>query len=577
MFKVNEHVPLPSDHVPYVDEDYTHYLPKNLKKKFDLIFNDVKFKSAPYCNYKHDYLKIARAIEGEKVDAKEAYRYLLRNDLWFLIYFGMGVSVANHPFVVNMCRVVEDGPNDNTLDVWSRDHFKSTIITQGLTIQEILRNPEITILILCYTQKLAQGFYSNIQRHFETNEFLRYCFDDIIPDDVKSLGKKQWTEDGFNVIRRSVRKEYTLSASGLIDGMPTGTHVELLIYDDISTHDLSKNPKTIEDVKNAFHMSVNLGTDGTRTRVIGTFYHYADVLCHLRELKKVDGTPAYHTRIVPATIDGSVAGDGVLLSKARLDKLRLNQRTFAMQNLCNPVPFEAIKLDPRMLRKVSREDLPKNMFKFMVVDPARGERDDGREQDRWAMFVVGVEPYLTDTGLSKVYLLDGVIERFSIDNALDECVKMYLRNGWIHKLGVEQVGQSTMEIHVATALKARGRIVNVKNGMLHVLKPKKRSKVQRIEENLAPALNHGLVFVTDGVPQTTMQLLQDEMERFPLFSDDGIDALSYVWDLIQEYHLPVHRVGEREEEVEREWSRYDRAFNRARGRNKRNSLSWMSR
>lgn len=571
---------LPTHEVSYVDIDYTKYRPINLKKDFTLKINGAKWKAAPHCSYKFDYAKIVERIRKNEIPELESFRYLLRNDLWFLLYFGLGVSVANHPFVVEKCREVEDGPVTDTLDVWSRDHFKSTIITIGENIQEILRNPETTILILSYNKRLAQSFFGIIRNHLESNEFLKQCFPDILPEDVKELGKGQWTDDGINVIRKRVTKEFSVAAAGLIDGMPTGFHYDKLNYDDISTLDLSKNPKTMDDVKETFSMSANLGTEGTRRRVVGTFYHYQDVLCHIRDLKNVDGELAFTSRIVPATIDGTYAGDGVLLSKARLNQLRTEPKTFSMQNLCNPMPTEMRSLEYQMLRPIAKEDLPKKMFKFMVVDPARGDRADGRDQDRWAILVAGVDPYLTDLGASKVYLLDGVIERMSINDAMKQIVQLYMRNGWIHKLGVEQVGASTMEIHVQNALKAKGRIVTIENRMMHILKPRGRKKEKRIEENISPPLNTGLVYVCDSLPMGVRVELEAEMERFPYYKDDGLDAMSYIWDLINEYHLPIHQVESPEDKKEQErlerGDRWDRAFREARKRN-RTRLDWMAR
>jgi hypothetical protein len=302
------------------------------------------------------------------------------------------------------------------------------------------------------------------------------------------------------------------------------------------------------------------------------------VLNYLRDLKDVNGEFAFKTRIVPATIDGTYSGEGVLLPKKRLDSLRLDSTTFSMQNLCNPMPTELLKLDYQMLRFTRKEDLPKNMFKFMVVDPARGARSDGREQDRWAVLVAGVEPYLTDLGASRVYLLDGVIERMSIDDALKQIVQIYLRNGWVHKLGVEQVGASTMEIHVANALKAKGRVVNVENKMLHILKPRGRKKEERIEQSIGPALNTGLVSICETLPMNVRLQLEQEMQMFPYFNDDGLDAMSYIWDLINEYHLPIHRHGmeDKEAKVIDTEDRWDRAFKRARDE-KRKELHWMKR
>ena len=104
--------------------------------------------------YKNNYVKIIRDIDLGKFQdmpgAKGgvAYRHLVETDLFFLVYFIMNMRGdkdniwgVNRPFVVEMCQVVERGPKDYTLDIWAREHLKSSIITIAETIHEVLRNP----------------------------------------------------------------------------------------------------------------------------------------------------------------------------------------------------------------------------------------------------------------------------------------------------------------------------------------------------------------------------------------------------------------------------------------------------
>jgi len=55
---------------------------------------------------------------------------------------------------------VQAAPN-GYLDLWGREHGKSSLITFGLTIQDILNDPEITVGIFSYSRPIAKAFLIN--------------------------------------------------------------------------------------------------------------------------------------------------------------------------------------------------------------------------------------------------------------------------------------------------------------------------------------------------------------------------------------------------------------------------------
>ena len=79
-----------------------------------------------------------------RVSGPEDLRCLCLHDLFFLMVYGCERKDMDNDWCFARCREVQRAP-DGYLDLWAREHYKSTIITVGLTLQDILRDPEITV------------------------------------------------------------------------------------------------------------------------------------------------------------------------------------------------------------------------------------------------------------------------------------------------------------------------------------------------------------------------------------------------------------------------------------------------
>lgn len=509
-----------------------------------ITLNGINFEPHPEAKYAHDYVKLAHKISAGE-DELSWFRDLFVNDLWFLVYFGLGVKCANNPFWVESCHDVETGPVTNTLDVWGREHGKSTIITIAETIQDILKShmegstiEEERIAIFSYTRSAAFTFFRSIKSALESSEILRACFPDVLYDDPQNEAKKWGEETGIIVRRKSFAKEATLEAWGLLEGMPTARHFTKMKFDDIMTFDFAQSPETIQKVKDAFDMAHNLSTEGGRHRVVGTPYHHEDVIAYIEGKKLPNGEPLYHVRKKPTLEGGEFNGRPVYLSEERVDFLKAQSlQMFYSQHLLDPTPRGVQKLEGNMLRDVSPEEIPSGLYRFMLVDQA-GERK-GREykrSDRWGIVVVGVEPYLDDVGASTIYILDLMLEVMDLVAGVDEVVRMYCRNGRIRELIVEKVGLSTTEVHIKNGLRAKGRYIDIDQGII-LAGPKGRTKVQRIETLSYPLRNDKLKIST-AIPESYRSAMRMEMNKFPFWHEDGIDALSYLYDVLPHYTFP---------------------------------------
>jgi len=234
------------------------------------------------CNYRFDYQDIAKYLNknlesGNELEAKKLMYMYGKTDLFFLMYFILNVLPINDPWLVKRVYEVQDN-HDRTLDLWAREHFKSTIITYALTIMKIIENPETRIGLFSNTRVLAKKFLRRIKHTLETNKLLQRVYPDIFYANPERESPK-WSEDqGLLVKRKGSFAEMTVEAWGVTESMPTGAHFPQRVYDDLVTWDSTRTAEQIIKTKEGFELSHNLGvTDGGETRIIGTRYDFNDL------------------------------------------------------------------------------------------------------------------------------------------------------------------------------------------------------------------------------------------------------------------------------------------------------------
>lgn len=243
-----------------------------------------------------------------------AMRRLCQNDLFYLLAFVLGREDMRHQWIYERCMDVQTDP-DGYLDLWAREHYKSTVITFGKTIQDILVDPNITVGIFSHTKSISRGFLRQIKFELEQNERLKRLFPEILyqnPRKDAPAAGNSWTDEGITVKRTQNSKEMTVEAHGVVDGQPTSRHFSLLVYDDIVTLESVSTPDQIAKTTEALAISYNLGAHGGKRRFIGTRYHFNDTYKTIMDRGTV--TPRIH----PATNDGKETGEPVLLSRESL-------------------------------------------------------------------------------------------------------------------------------------------------------------------------------------------------------------------------------------------------------------------
>lgn len=348
-------------------------------------------------------------------------RALALEDRFYLLVKVLGRADALHPWIYERCREVEAAPDDH-LDLWAREHYKSTIITFAGVIQEILLDPEITVCIFSHTKGIARKFFRQIKTEFEGNEVLKRCFPDILWDKPEKQAPRWSEETGLVVRRKSNPKESTLEAWGLVDGQPTAAHYRLRVYDDVVALESVTTPDQVQKTTSAWELSDNLGMVDGRKWHVGTRYSFADTYQAILE------RGALKPRIHPATKDGRPEGAPVLLTPEQWAEKKTIQgpATIACQMLQNPLAGQQAMFNVADLRPW--EIRPATLNVYLLCDPARSRK---RGSANTAFAVIGV-----DAGRNK-YLLDGANHRMDLRRRWE--MMKTLRSVWLNQPGVQNV------------------------------------------------------------------------------------------------------------------------------------------
>lgn len=319
-------------------------------------------------------------------------RWLCQNDRYYLLVKVLRRLDVWHPWVYARCREVENAP-DGYVDIWAREHYKSTIITFAGCIQDIVIDPELCTGIFSHTKPIAKGFLSQIQRELEGNETLIAAFPDVFYANPSKESPSWSLDNGLIVKRQGNPKEATLEAHGLVDGQPTSKHFGKLLYDDVVTRESVNTPEQIAKTTEAWELSDNLGTAGGRKQIVGTRYHYADTYAEI--IKR----GAAKARIYPATHDGTMDGTPVLFTQSEWNRRVRDQgeATVACQLLANPLAGHQRMFNVNDLQ--TYEVRPLTLMAYLLIDPARSVK---KESANTAMVVLGIDH------AGNKYLLDGI-------------------------------------------------------------------------------------------------------------------------------------------------------------------------
>jgi len=450
---------------------------------------------------------------------RQAQIDLAQKDLFFLLTVGCKRKDIDRDWLYDRCREVEANP-DGYLDLWARDHYKSTIITFGKTIQDILCDPEVTVGIFSHTRPIAKGFLEQIKREFEQNRYLQELFPDVLYPEPQKQADKWALDSGIIVKRKTNPKEATVEAWGLVDGQPTSRHFSHQIYDDVVTLESVSTPEQIKKTTKAWEMSQNLGSgERTKRRYIGTRYHLHDTYDDMMKRGVVE------KRIHAATKNGQYPGEPVLLSLEALDKKRVAQGpyTFATQMLQDPVADKAMSFKEDWLKYYETLGNTDQWNKYLLCDPASKKK---KSNDYTVMMVIGLAPD------QNYYLLDAVRDRLNLTQRNRKLVE--LQSKWEPKdVGYEEYGlQADIEHHRSVMERENYRFnITPLGGSL-----KKEDRIKM----LIPTFEQGKFYIPKSLyffdyegrrVDFISKFIDDEFKAFPVsVHDDMLDCMARILD-----------------------------------------------
>jgi predicted phage terminase large subunit-like protein len=465
-------------------------------------------------------------------------RHKCQTDLLYLIKEYLGASkVINeemHGEVAAILKSLTDGwdktKEKEAVIQLPRGHLKTALITIAWTIQRILCDQNITIMIVSSVYATALEWVQNIQDYL-LDERLVKLFPEILcatEKDYKQLGLS-WKEDVVNVKRTKVTRGPTVRVIG-IDGSKAGKHADIVLFDDIMDENNSDTAEAILRVIRQYkHLSCVLNPGGLRV-IVGTRYGISDFYSWLEENNYTIHAKScvINSKNKPCSVldDDAVPIFPERFSIELLKKKRteLGAYLFSCQYENNPLPAESITFKESWMRTYKIGDEPRFRRLYILCDPAMSQ---SKKSDETVLSVVG-QPVDNEKPL---YVLKSKAIGFKeskgdVQAVIDALFDEYVYYSKSHEVvvGIETVGFQTL---LRTWIQ-KEQIKRAVHFSIKELKAAGRHKYARIQRLQPLFENNGILLNPENCKGLIQQLLS-----FPSSThDDHPDALAYLLDIM---------------------------------------------
>lgn len=455
--------------------------------------------------------------EQKRLIADELSRRIAKRDLQFLMTDILGYPKTDeiHKEIEEFLKMTtsKDGRHRSLLLI-PRGHLKSTLVTVCWTIQRIIENPNIRILISNGYLENAKSFLREIKSHFERSERFRALFGDYVNADDK------WTETQVVVkARTEIRKEPTIQVSS-VDKSVVSQHYDLIIGDDLVNRENINTKEQRQKVQLYYKDLYDLIEPSGSMVFIGTRWHHDDLYGRIIRDNLTSKNFDVFVRTVWVDQENRIPLFPLKFTPEYIDSLRRDKGPyeFSAQYMNDPTDEEDADFRREWIRTMPLFQLEATALTvYITVDPAMTKSETA---DYTGIVVNGVDKD------GNWRLLRAYRKRMDPAELIDELFFLYgIYGSRFRRMGIEKTAYTVgLRQSVQNEMIRRKRFFDIVE-----VEHKHRSKQMRIRA-LVPRFESGRIMMSEYC-----QDLIEEMMGFPRAEhEDTLDALAYQLDLADE-------------------------------------------
>lgn len=447
-------------------------------------------------------------LTDEMLGSIETERFFIQNRLDYLCqtYLNFKDWDICHDDLLDW---LQESKKDKKLILMPRGHLKSSVLTVGLSIQHLLENPDVKILLASAVWDNARSFLSEIKEYLSTKSRL--------PRVYGRFESNVWNQDAIRIRqRKGAGKTDTIQTAG-IDKALTGQHYDIIIADDLVNRQTISTEEQRMKVKKFYSDLQDLLEPNGTMYLIGTRWHDGDLYGMIlkNQAEKFD---IYKQG---ATKDGTMEGEVIFpkkFSNAKLQELREGKNTdeamgdyeFFCQYFNEPINTDSQHFKPPVRFWTELGD---NATHTITVDLAISEKTS-------ADYSVVMDCALTRA--NQLCVVEYWRKRAEPSEVLERIFEYVLKYR-CKRVGIEGVAYQRAMVNLVLDEQRKRNIFFEVIPILH-----SKDKFSRIIA-LQPRWQTGNLLVKQGMVE-----LEEELARFPVSEhDDVADALAMQLSVIQ--------------------------------------------